>query len=141
MNKDYPSAAKENQFILEYYSRISDANDIILSNYVQHARIITDLLSQIRENEDQKQALSKKIQVYEEQIKALALSEESLKKRTETLEKKITAMEALATKNKTLKTEKKLLENQINRLKEIDLNPDKTVGNPDPQETAHPIEE
>ena len=141
MNKDYPSAAKENQHILEYYSRISDTDDIILSNYIQNARIISDLLTQITEDQEKKQALYGKIQLHEEQIKELALVQVSLEKKTEALTKKLTDMDLLAKKNKILETEKNLLQNQINRLKEIDLNPDKILGNPDPVETGHPVDE
>lgn len=141
MEKDYPSAAKENQYILEYYSRISDTDDIILSNYIQNARIISDLLTQITEDQKKKQALYEKNQLSEEQIKELVLVQISLENKTEALKKEVTDMDLLAKKNKILEIEKKLLQNQIDRLKEIDLNPDKILENPEPAETGHPVDE
>ncbi len=51
MDMDFESAARETQRVLEYYSGIFGMNDIILSNYVENTRIISDLLTHIMEDE------------------------------------------------------------------------------------------
>lgn len=133
LNKDFKSAAKENQRVLQYYNSIPYMDDIILSNYVQNAQIISDLLARIMDDEEKKLALYGKILHYEEQIK-------SLKKKAGAQKEKQEDMVMLNEKMETLENEKKLLQQQIDRLKEIDLNPDKIIGNPDPSESKQPGE-
>jgi len=124
LNKDFKAAADENQRVLDYYSQISDMDDMVLANYVQIAGIISELLIRIMEDEYRERTLSMRIESSEEQIKALTLSGESFKKKAAALEKKIAGMDRLAGKVKALEKEKALLQHQINQLKEIDLNPD-----------------
>ena len=140
LNKDFKSAAKENQHVLKYYRRIPDMDDIILSNYVENAQIISDLLIRIMDDEEKKLALYGKILLNEEQIKVLTLKAGSLKKKADAQKKKLEDMDMLFGKIKTLENEKKLLQKQIDRLKEIDLNPDKIIGNPIPSGPKHPSE-
>lgn len=130
LNEDYASAIGESQRILEYYSRMPETEDVILSNYVQTSRIISLLLTRILGDIEKKLALHQKILLYEKQIDALDVSEKSLIKKTEIQNTKLAA---LSLKIKTLEDEKKLLQNQIRRLKEIDLNSDKTIGKPGPE--------
>ena len=131
LNKDYKSAAKENQRRLKYYSNIPYADDIILSNYVQNAQIISDLLDRIIEDEETRIALYGKILHHEEQIK-------SLKKKTSAQKEKQEDMAVLNEKMENLENEKKLLQEQIDRLKEIDLNQDKIIRNPDTERPKQP---
>jgi hypothetical protein len=127
LNENYASAIGESQRILEYYSRMPETDDVILSNYVQTSRIISLLLTRILGDIEKKLALHQKILLYEKQIDAVAVSEKSLIKKTEIQNTKLAA---LSLKIKALEDEKKLLQNQIRRLKEIDLNSDKTIGKP-----------
>ena len=106
-------------------------DDIVLSNYVENAQIIFDLLTQIMDGEEKKRALYGKILLNRKQIKALTLRAGSLKKKTNAQKKQLKDMHTLFEKIKALENEKKLLQKQIDRLKEIDLNPDKIIGNPD----------
>ena len=107
-------------------------DDLILSNYVQTSRIISLLLTRILSDIEKQLALNQKILLYEKQIDVLAVSEKSLIKKTEIQNTKLAG---LSLKIKTLEDEKKLLQNQIKRLKEIDLNSDKTIGKPGPEGT------
>ena len=107
-----------------------ETEDVILSNYVQTSRIISLLLTRILGDIEKKLALHQKILLYEKQIDALDVSEKSLIKKTEIQNTKLAA---LSLKIKALEDEKKLLQNQIRRLKEIDLNSDKTMGKPGPE--------
>lgn len=132
MDMDFESAARETQRILEYYSGISGKNDIILSNYVETARIISDLLTRIMEDEKKKQALHGEIRLKEKKIKALTLTKVSLKKKVDTQKEKLADMETVFEKLKGLENENNRLQKQIDQLKQIDLTPDKIIGNPDP---------
>lgn len=127
LNEDYASAVKESQRILEYYSRMPETGDVILSNYVQTSRIISLLLTRTLGDIEKKLALSQEILAYEKKIDALVVSEKSLIKKTAAQNNKLAA---LSLKIKTLEDEKKQLQNQIRRLKEIDLNSGKTMGKP-----------
>ncbi|MCM2283718.1 MAG: hypothetical protein NDI81_03000 [Desulfobacula sp.] len=127
LNEDYASAVKESQRILEYYSRMPETKDVILSNYVQTSRIISFLLTRILDDIEKKLALHQEILAYEKQMDTLVVSEKSLIKKTEAQNNKLAV---LSLKIKALEDEKKLLQNQIQRLKEIDLNSDKTMGKP-----------
>ncbi len=138
LNEDYTSAAGESQRILEYYSRIPQTDDVILSNYVQSARVLSLLLTRILDDREKQLALNREILKYEKQINALAASEKSLIKKTESQNSKLSV---LSLKIKTLEDEKKLLQNKIERLKEIDLNPDKTIGKPGPEGLKYKAEE
>lgn len=104
-----------------------ETGDVILSNYVQTSRIISLLLTRILDDIEKKLALNREILAYEKQIDTLVGSEKSLIKKTEAQNNKLAA---LSLKIKTLEDEKKRLQNQIRRLKEIDLNSDKTMGKP-----------
>ncbi len=123
LDKDFTAAARENQRILEYYSQTPGPHDMVLSNYVQNAEILSELLVRILEDEKSKQALSMEIASNEEKIKAMTLSWGEFKKTADGMEKKLKGMEQLSGKVKTLEEEKKLLQQQIDQLKEIDLNP------------------
>jgi hypothetical protein len=137
LNKEFISAVRENEHMLKYYRHIPDMNDMVLSNYVQTTRIISDLLIQIIEDEEKKQTLYGKILLNEEQIRALTLTVGLLKKKLDTQKKKLTDRDRLFEQVKILENEKKRLQKQIDRLKEIDLNPDKIIGNPAPAESKH----
>jgi hypothetical protein len=128
-NKDFKAAAVENQRILDGYSDLSDMNDMVSANYVQTAEIISELLTRIMEDEYRERTLSMQIVSCEEQIKVLRLSSGSFKKKAAALEKKIADMDRLAEKAIALEKEKALLQQQINQLKEIDLNPDPVGSN------------
>ena len=104
-----------------------ETGDVILSNYVQTSRIISLLLTRILGDIEKKLALHQEILVYEKRLDTLVVSEKSLMKKTEAQNNKLAV---LSLKIKTLEDEKKLLQNQIRRLKEIDLNSDKTMGKP-----------
>lgn len=137
MNRDFKSAARENQRVLEYYKTLG-TNDIISSNYIQNAEIISKLLTRIMDDESRKQALFMKLASNEEQLELLTLSAESFKKKAGDLEKKLMAMDGLSGKVKRLEKEKKMLQQQIDRLKEIDLNPD-PVGSKHQAEEVMPL--
>lgn len=124
LNKDFEAAVTENQRILEYYSQISDMNDVISLNYAQNAEIISELLARIMEDEYREQTLSRIIQSTEEQIKALTLSSEFFENKAHALEKKMEDMDRLSGKVNALEKEKEMLQQQIDQLKKIDLNPD-----------------
>jgi len=138
LNEDYASAVGESQRILEYYNRMPETDDVILSNYVQTSRIISLLLTRILGDIEKKLAFNQEILLYEKQLNELAVSEKSLIKKTEIQNNKLAG---LSLKIKTLEDEKKLLQNQIKRLKEIDLNSDKTMGKPGPEGTIYKVEE
>lgn len=138
LNEDYASAVGESQRILEYYSRMPETDDLILSNYVQTSQIISLLLTRILSDIEKKLALNQEILLNEKLINELAVSEKSLIKKTEIQNNKLAA---LSLKIKTLEDEKKLLQNQIKRLKEIDLNSGKTIGKPDPEGPKYKAEE
>ncbi len=121
MNKNFKAAARENQRILEYY-KTPGTNHMISSNYLQNAEIISELLTRIMDDDNRKQVLFIKLMSNEEQIELLTLSAGSFKKKAGALEKKLAAMEGLSGKVKILEKEKKMLQQQIDRLKEIDLN-------------------
>jgi len=129
LNKDFKSAARENQRMLKYYSRTPDMNDIILSNYIENRRIISDLLTRILDDEKRAQTLYGKFQLDMKQIKALTLKAESLKKSAAALIKQLAGMDALVEKIKTIENENRLLQKQIEQLKQIDLKPNKISGN------------
>ncbi|MCP4719089.1 MAG: hypothetical protein GY860_06490 [Desulfobacteraceae bacterium] len=129
MNKNFKAAARENQRILEYY-KIFGTNHMILSNYLQNAEIISELLTRIMDDDNRKQVLFMNLASNEEQIELLTLSAGSLKKKAGALEKKLAAMEGLSEKVKILEKEKKMLQQQIDRLKEIDLNPNPVGSKP-----------
>ncbi len=137
MNRDFKSAASENQRVLEYY-KTPGINDIISSNYFQNAEIISNLLTRIMDDENGKYALFMKLASNEKQIKLLILSGESFKKQVGDLEEKLVAMDGLSGKVKKLEKEKTMLQQQINRLKEIDLNTD-PVGSKHPAEEIMPL--
>ena len=124
LKKDFEAAVAENQRILEYYSQISDMNDMASSNYVQTAEIISELLARIMEDEYRERTLSRIIESTEVQIKALTLSSELFKNKAHALEKKMKDMNRLSGKVKALEKEKEMLQQQIDQLKKIDLNPD-----------------
>ena len=109
LNEDYTSAVKESQRILEYYSRMPETGDVILSNYVQTSRIISLLLTRILGDIEKKLALHQEILVYEKRLDTLVVSEKSLMKKTEAQNNKLAV---LSLKIKTLEDEKKLLQNQ-----------------------------
>lgn len=124
LNKNFEAAAAENQRILEYYSQNSDMNNVVSLNYVQNAEIISELLTRIMEDEYREQTLSRIIESTEEQIKTLALSSEFFEKKAHALGKNMDDMNRLFGKIKALEKEKEMLQQQIDQLKEIDLNPD-----------------
>lgn len=138
LNEDYASAVKESQRILEYYSGMPETEDVILSNYVQTSRIISLLLTRILGDIEKKLALNQENLLYEKRLHTLVVSEKSLIKKTEAQNNKLAV---LSLKIKTLEDEKKLLQNQIRRLKEIDLNSDKTMGKPGQEGSEYKAEE
>lgn len=133
LKNDFKSAARENQRMLQYFSRFTDSKDIITSNYDQNAQILSDLLTRIMDDIKKTQALTRKIQNSENRIKALALTVGSYKKKAAVSQKKLADRDKLIEKIKTL-------ERQIERLKQIDLNSDKITGNPDKPKDNQPIE-
>jgi len=140
LEKDFESAEKENQRIREYYRQLSNVNEVAVSNEIQNTQLISDLLTRIIGNENEIQALYGKIRMDEEQIKILNLTNESVQKQVDTLEKNTADAGALKKKITILVSEKKLLQKQIERLKEIDLNPDKVIGGQNPGEKKVPAE-
>ncbi|WP_092232234.1 hypothetical protein [Desulfobacula phenolica] len=129
---DFQSAERETQRILEYYSGVTGMNDIILSNYIENTRIISNLLTRIMEDEKKKQAFIREIRLKEEKITALTLTAGSLKKKADVQQEQLADMEKVVEKLKFLENEKNRLQKQIEQLKQIDLNPDKIIGKPDP---------
>jgi len=124
LKKDFKAAAGENQRILEYYSLTPGMKGMASSNSAQNAEIISELLARIMDGENRQQTLSMIIESNENQIRILTLSTESFKKKAGVIGKKLAALDGLSVKVKNLEEEKKLLQQQIDRLKEIDLNQD-----------------
>lgn len=140
LEKNFKSAERENQRILNYYKKITNINDMVLSNYIKNSRLISDLLTRIIADEKEIHALYEKTRLDEEQTKVLILATSLLKKEVDVLEKKLLGMNKLVKKIQNLKNENKGLQDQIERLKEIDLNPDKVTGNPDMDGEKKPAE-
>ncbi len=62
----------------------------------------------------------------------MTLTKVSLKNKVDSQKEKLADMETVFEKIKRLENENNRLQKQIDQLKQIDLNPDKIIGNPDP---------
>jgi TolA-binding protein len=108
--------------------------DRVSLNYIKNAMTISHLLTQIMAEDKNKQALYAKIQSDKKQIKSLNLRIESLGQTAASQQNKIVEIDKLIEQVNTLENEKKLLQQQLNRLKEIDLTPNNIIGNTVPSE-------
>ncbi len=140
LEKDFKSAEKENQRIREYYRQLSNVNRVAVSNEIQNTQLISHLLTRIIGDENEIQALNGKIRIDEKQINIMSQSNESLQKQVDTLKKNTADAGGLQKKINILVSEKQMLQKQIEQLKEIDLNPDKLIGDQNPGENKTPAE-
>lgn len=120
-NKDFKSASRENQRLLKYLSENADMTEMVSLNSIKSARTTSHLLTRIMADAKNKQTLSAKIQSDEKQIKSLNLMIDVLKQTAAAQQKKIVEMNRLLERIKILESEKELLQQQMDRLKEIDL--------------------
>ena len=100
-----------------------DQNNPVQTNYTLNAQLLSILLNQVIDSQEQLENLHIEILKNREQATAQTRTVQRLKKRLKSLEKELDEMEILTERIKTLEAEKSNLLEQINRLKAIDLNP------------------
>jgi len=98
--------------MLETLKNRFHAGDQVLSNYILQARLNQLLITRIISEQGRQQTLDTQVQACSKQQDANQQQIESLKTKADTLAKKLAAV----------KKENILLKDQINRIKQIDLN-------------------
>jgi hypothetical protein len=118
-DNDFKSAARDNDQVLEYYKTRFHAGDNVLANYVRQVEINQTLLARIISDQGRIISDQGRILSLSDKFQSCAKNQQEDKHRIESLSLQTNK---LTEQIKKLETEKHLLEEQIMRLKQIDLN-------------------